>query len=192
MELNLNPDKSYGIMLSGGLDSAVLLYLIINQQPSVKLQPFTIDKTDGSSLYVNKIIDHFNKKFNTSIPYTIYVGDPTAHHRLQSTTAVIDIFNNYSVDYLFNGINQNPLELNDLPGAPVRDTKSTDPRIIFPFVDLYKHNILEFMYAHNQEDLADITHSCTEQSVGRCHNCWQCTERAWAFKQLDTIDTGQL
>jgi len=184
MELNLNPDKSYGIMLSGGLDSAVLLYLIINQQPSVKLQPFTIDKTDGSSLYVNKIIDHFNKKFNTSIPYTIYVGDPTAHHRLQSTTAVIDIFNNYSVDYLFNGINQNPLELNDLPGAPKRDKESKDARIIFPFVNLLKTDILKIMFKEKQDDLIHITHSCTEQKIGRCDVCWQCTERAWAFSQL--------
>jgi len=57
---------------------------------------------------------------------------------------------------------------------------------------LYKHNILEFMYAGNQEDLIDITHSCTEQQVGRCNQCWQCTDRAWAFKQLDKTDTGQL
>jgi len=57
---------------------------------------------------------------------------------------------------------------------------------------LYKHNILEFMYAGNQEDLIDITHSCTEQQIGRCNKCWQCTERAWAFKQLDKTDTGIL
>jgi hypothetical protein len=166
MNLHIDRNKSYGIMLSGGLDSAVLLYLIINQQPSVKLQPFTIDKTDGSSLYVNKIVDHFNKKFNLSIPYTIYVGDPTAHHRLQSTTAVIDIFNNYSVDYLFNGINQNPLELNDLPGAPKRDKESKDARIIFPFVNLLKTDILKIMFEEKQDDLMYITHSCTEQKIG--------------------------
>jgi len=171
-------------MLSGGLDSAVLLYLIINQQPSIKLQPFTIDKTDGSSLYVNKIVDHFNKKFNLSIPYTIYVGDPTAYHRLQSTTAVIDIFNNYSVDYLFNGINQNPPELNNLPGAPKRDKESKDARIIFPFVNLLKTDILKIMFKEKQDDLIHITHSCTEQKIGRCDVCWQCTERAWAFSQL--------
>ncbi len=188
MELNLNLDKSYGIMLSGGLDSAVLLYLIINQQPNVKVQPFTIDKTDGSSLYVNNIIDHFNKKFNVSIPYTIYVGDPTVYHRLQSTTAVVDIFNNYSVDYLFNGINQNPLELNDLPGAPKRDKESKDARIIFPFVNLLKTDILKIMFEEKQDDLMYITHSCTEQKIGRCDMCWQCTERAWAFKQLDRQD----
>jgi hypothetical protein len=185
-------DKQYGILLSGGLDSAILLYLLVNANTKIQIQPFTIAKSDGAYLYADPVIEHFNQKFNLSIPKTIVVGDPTVYHRLQSTTAVKDIFEKHSVDYLYIGINQNPPELANLDGAPKRDTKSNDPRIIFPFVDLYKHNILEFMYAHGQEDLADITHSCTEQPFGRCNNCWQCTERQWAFKQLDKTDTGHL
>lgn len=183
---------TYGILLSGGIDSAILLYLLIKVNPNIQIQPFTIAKTDGAYLYADPIIDHFNKKFNLMIPQTIVVGDPTVYHRLQSTTAVREIFEKYPVDYLYIGLNQNPPELANLPGAPVRDTKSTNPQIILPFVDLYKHNILEFMYDNNQEDLIDITHSCTEQSVGRCNQCWQCTERAWAFEKLNKIDTGTL
>jgi tRNA(Ile)-lysidine synthase TilS/MesJ len=185
-------DKKYGIMLSGGLDSAVLLYLLIRQEPKIQLQPFTIDKTDGASCYANPIVKHFNKKFNLSIPETIYVGDSRAHHRVQSTTAVIDIFNNYLVNRLFIGINQNPPELDHLPGAPQRDKKSNDPRIIFPFVDLYKTDIIEMMFKHNQQDLIYITHSCTEQSIGRCNRCWQCTERSWSFSKLGQEDNGLL
>jgi len=191
MKLNIDLNKNYGIMLSGGLDSAVLMYLIVKQHPSVKLQPFTIDKTDGAALYANQIIDHFNKKFGLSVPYTIYVGDPTLHHRLQSTSAVIDIFNNYSIDYLFNGINQNPPELDNLPGAPQRDKRSNSLKIIFPFVDFLKTDILKIMVEHGQEDLMGITHSCTEQKDGRCNQCWQCTERAWAFSSIEMIDTGK-
>jgi len=183
---------TYGILLSGGIDSAILLYLLIKVNPNIQIQPFTIAKTDGAYLYADPIIAHFNKKFNLMIPQTIVVGDPTVYHRLQSTTAVREIFEKYPVDYLYIGLNQNPPELANLPGAPMRDTKSTNPQIILPFVDLYKHNILEFMYADNQEDLIDITHSCTEQSVGRCNQCWQCTERAWAFEKLNKIDTGTL
>jgi hypothetical protein len=190
MKFDIDLNKNYGIMLSGGLDSAILLYLLINQEPLIKIQPFTIDKTDGASRYADLLINHFNKKFSLSISKTIYVGDPTVHHRSQSTTAVIDIFNNHPVDQLFIGINQNPLELNHLPGAPNRDKKSKDPRIIFPFVDLYKTDIIKIMIKHGQEDLMSITHSCTEQSIGRCNKCWQCTERAWAFKKLAKEDIG--
>jgi hypothetical protein len=190
MLISTDNNKHYGILLSGGLDSAILLYLLVSVNPEIKIQPFTIAKTDGAYLYADPIIEHFNCKFQLAIPKTIVVGDPTVHHRLQSTTAVKEIFDKHPVDYLFIGINQNPPELANLDGAPRRATKSDNPRIVFPFVDLYKHNILEFMYANNQEDLINITHSCTEQQLGRCNCCWQCKERAWAFKQLDKTDTG--
>lgn len=189
--LDIDPDKKYGILLSGGIDSAVLLYLIIKEFPEINLQPFTIPKADGAFLYADPVVDHFNKKFDLQIPNTISVGDPKVHHRQQSTTAVIDIFKNHPVDHLFIAINQNPPELNDLPGAPMRDTKSDNPKIVFPFVTLLKTHILDFMFEYSQEDLIDITHTCTEQQIGRCGKCWQCTERIWAFSQLGKTDTGK-
>jgi hypothetical protein len=192
MLINTDPNSSYGILLSGGLDSAILLYLLVSVNPDIKIQPFTIAKSDGAALYADPVIEHFNNKFKLKIPNTIIVGDPTVHHRQQSTTAVKEIFVSYPVDFLFIGINTNPPELNSLPGAPSRDTKSNDPRIIFPFVDMYKDQILALMYQNQQEDLVNITHSCTEQRYNRCNQCWQCTERAWAFTQLNKEDTGIL
>lgn len=192
MKIETQQNKTYGLLLSGGLDSSILLYLLIKSNPSINLRIFTIPKTDGAALYVNPIIDYYNKKFNLCLPHAVHVGDPTVHHRKQSTTAVIDILQNHAVDYLFIGINQNPPELNSLPGAPLRDKQSTHPKVIFPFVDMYKDEILQIMYDEGQEDLINLTHSCTEQQVGRCNKCWQCTERAWAFKQLDKLDTGTL
>jgi hypothetical protein len=190
VDINIDSDKTYGLMLSGGLDSAVLLYLLVRSVPEIKIQPFTIPKTDGAMLYVNGIIDHFNKKFNLKIPYTIEVGDPTVYHREQSKTAIVDIFKNHQADIIFIALNQNPIELNSLPGAPQRTRQSDNPRIVLPFVNLLKHHILDFVYEYNQEDLIDITHSCTEQAVGRCEVCWQCTERKWAFSKLAQTDTG--
>lgn len=192
MNITTATDKKYGILLSGGIDSAILLYLLIKENPKIDIQPFTIDKIDGAALYANPVIDHFNKKFNLNIPKTIFVGNPTVHHRMQSTTAVVDILNNYSVDYLFIGINKNPPELNNLPSAPKRDTRSSHKKIIFPFVDLYKDQILQFVFDNEQTELIDITHSCTEQKEGRCGLCWQCTERQWAFDKLKKTDTGKM
>jgi hypothetical protein len=192
MKIETNSTSTYGLLLSGGLDSAILFYLLVKENPAIKLQPFTIAKSDGAYLYADPVIEYFNRKFELTIPRTIVVGDPTVYHRLQSTTAVREIFDKHPVDTLFIGINQNPPELANLDGAPKRDTKSSDPRIVFPFVDLYKNHILEFIYDNQQEDLIAITHSCTEQKIGRCNQCWQCTERAWAFKQLGREDTGLL
>lgn len=190
--LDIDPNKKYGILLSGGLDSAVLLYLIIREFPRIDLQPFTIPKKDGAILYADPIISHINNKFNLKIPKTIAVGDPTVHHRKQNKSAVIDIFQKHSVDFLFIAINQNPPELTDLPGAPIRTKRVRDSRIILPFVDLIKTHIVDLMFEYSQEDLMAITHSCTEQPVGRCSQCWQCSERAWAFSSLNKIDNGEI
>lgn len=190
MKIDIDLNLKYGILLSGGLDSAVLLYLIIRDYPSIDIQPFTIPKHDGAILYADPVISHFNKKFNLEIPKTISVGDPNVYHRLQSKVAVKEIFKRCDVDKLFIAINQNPPELADLPGAPQRDQKSDNPKILFPFVELYKDAIVKIMVDEGQLDLADITHTCTEQQVGRCDRCWQCTERAWAFSKLNIADTG--
>ena len=187
MKLPINLSKQYGIMLSGGLDSAILLYLLIQQEPKIQLQPFTIPKFDGSSLYADPIIDYVSKKFNVEIPKTILVGDPTIHHRLQSTIAVGEILRNYNIDFLFNALNQNPPELSHLPGAPIRDKKSTHSKILLPFVEMHKDQILKLL---EDFELVNLTHSCTEKKVGRCNVCWQCTERAWAFSRLGIKDTG--
>ena len=48
MLIHTQTDKQYGLLLSGGIDSAVLLYLLIKENPRINLQPFTIPKTDGA------------------------------------------------------------------------------------------------------------------------------------------------
>jgi hypothetical protein len=190
--MDIDLSKKYGLLLSGGLDSAVLLYLIIKQAPAIDLQPYTIPKHDGSALYADPIITHMNHKFNLSIPQTILVGDPDVHHAQQSSIALREIFQKYNPDFVFMGTNTNPAELDNIEGAPKRILNTNNPRLLTPFAYMTKDQILKIIYDEDQEDLADITHSCTEQRLGRCNRCWQCGERAWAFRQLGKIDTGTL
>jgi len=185
--------KRYGIMLSGGLDSAILLALIVKDNPAINIQPFTVPKYDTSYQFVNPILDYINQRYSTNIPSTRIVGNPDLHHSEQNASGVKEILYNNYVDYLFIGLNQNPPELSTLTGAPKRLLKSDNIKIILPFIDYYKDKILELMYNNDLADLIDITQSCTEMSTRptRCGVCWQCTERAWAFKQLNKIDTGK-
>lgn len=187
---NLDITKRYGILLSGGLDSAILLYLLIQQYPKLDIQPFTIPKFDGAIIYADPIITYINEKLNSKLPKTIQVGNPTLPHRNQSKSAVLDIFSKHSVDFLFIGINQNPPELETYPGAPERDTNSPNEKILLPFANMFKDEILKLYFDNDQEELIELTHSCTEQEIGRCGRCWQCTERAWAFSQHGREDTG--
>lgn len=186
--IDISHNIKCGIMLSGGLDSAVLLYLLYANGVR-NIQTFTIDKADGSAFHAGRVVDHFNQKFIININSPILVGDPTVHHSLQSRTALDDILTNYNVDLIYNALNTNPPGLTNLSGAPKRAT-SAPPRVVLPFIDLYKTHIIDLMYELKQEDLLNVTHTCTEQNMGRCGTCWQCGERAWAFSQLNKTDTG--
>ena len=200
MFVNLSSELKYGIMLSGGLDSAVLFYLILSCAKSkniqLDIQPFTIPKVDGSYLYVNDILNYFEDQFNISIPTTIHVGDPTVHHTLQSKTAVIDILEKFPhIDQIYFATNQNPphsFDYSEYPqgGFPNRVKGSEHPKILMPFIDMYKDQILKLVFDHKEEELLLLTHTCTERKTGRCGQCFQCNERAWAFTQLDKIDSG--
>jgi 7-cyano-7-deazaguanine synthase in queuosine biosynthesis len=190
MNFHLQSDKQYGIMLSGGLDSAVLLYLILLEKKDIRIQPFTIPKHDGAMLYINNIIKYMNTHYQIQLPDTITVGDKNLPHADQGPNAVREIKQRYSVDHLFFGSNQNPPI--DLGGTnPVR-IRPPDSSIVCPFFDLFKTDIVNLAVEHNLQDLFNITHSCTELQTTRCNTCWQCKERAWAFTTLNIIDTGTI
>lgn len=192
MRFEIDSDKKYGILLSGGLDSAILLYLLVKSNAEIKIQPFTIPKKDGALLYAVMIVNHFNNKFGLKIPQPIPVGNPNAHHTKQSMSAILEVFNKHKIDYLYMGVNTNPPELENLEGAPKRFLSSPSPRLVYPFSHMLKDEVLKIMFDEGQEDLCGVTHSCTEQHVGRCKSCWQCAERAWAFNRLNKVDTGLL
>lgn len=187
----------YGIMLSGGLDSAMVLYFILRAaDKSIDIQPFSILKHDHSYNYVNRIIDYFNKQFDLNIPETMLVGNPDVHHRMQGSLGVGEVFRKHpEIQVLFSGLNQNPPEpWGDpswiKPARPAPDYKVA--KMQFPFLHLYKTHIIDFMFEYGQEALMDLTHTCTEMTDGRCGVCFQCNERSWAFEQLGKTDTGKL
>lgn len=192
MRFEINEYNSYGILLSGGIDSAVLLYLLFQSNPAIRIQPFTIPKRDGAPIYAAMVVNHFNSKFDLKIPQPILVGNPEVHHTKQSTSAIVEIFHRHDADYLYMAVTANPKELNDLTGAPKRYLKSPNRRLIYPFGNMVKDEVLKIMFEEGQDDIINVTHSCTEQQVGRCNNCWQCAERAWAFNKINRTDTGTL
>jgi hypothetical protein len=183
-------------MLSGGLDSAVLMYLILKENKNINIQPFSIPKHDGSHTYVESILNYFESYFEIKLPNTTLVGDPSVHHTDQSTVAVKEIFKTYpAIDFLFFATNQNPqydFDYSPYPQGsyPNRVKVPPHPKILMPFIDMYKDQILKILFDNTQEELLLLTHSCTEQKTGRCGQCFQCNERAWAFCQLDKTDPG--
>ena len=92
-------------------------------------------------------------------------------------------------NYVVVGDNKIPNDL--MPGtAPIRKN-STSRRVILPFKDLFKHQVVSLYLEHGVLDLLSETHSCTKLSSGRCGECFQCAERDWACRQVGIIDPGK-
>lgn len=184
-----------GIMLSGGLDSAVLLALISKEifesGSTVVVQPFTVPKYDGSINYVDNITTYLSNRYSVSILPKIVVGNPNLPHKSQNESGVKEVLSCYDIPMLFMAINQNPPDEFVIQGEyPNRIKTSSHPRISMPFLRLFKTHIVDLIYQFSLEELLNITHSCTERTDSRCGQCFQCSERAWAFEQLGKEDTG--
>jgi hypothetical protein len=199
IKIDVQPNTNYGVLLSGGIDSAVMLYLIIKAfkeaNIELNLKIFVIEKSDGSYMYVEDIINWINERCGVSLPSAIAVGDGTIVNSMINRSALKDIFENKfkDINYVFIGLNQNPPAPFKMPGNyPPRPHNMPLPnRSPMPFLNLYKTHIIDLVFEHELEELFDLTHSCTEQRIGRCNFCFQCNERIWAFRQLGYRDTGK-
>jgi 7-cyano-7-deazaguanine synthase in queuosine biosynthesis len=181
MDISVSSEKSIGMFLSGGMDSALLLYLLAQQSNKIKI--FTIPKYDGAEHYVGPIVTWINNKLGCNLPEPILIGNPKVNHKMQVNTGLIKVYNSCDVFY-FAG-NSYPEDI--LPNGPSR-TERKNPKEQQPFFHLYKTDIVKMYVQYDLMELLSLTHTCTEQSIGRCNECWQCKERAWAFKECGLQD----
>lgn len=178
------PDMKIGILLSGGMDSALLLYLLAKHFPN-EIQPITVPKHDGAANYVNDIIDWVKKKTKRDINDVIIFGNPDLHHSQILGNTLHRIIHHNIANVYYVGDNIYPMDI--LPNGPKR-VKFSSKVVIYPFFDWYKTDIVSLYVKENILDLLPLTHTCTEQSIGRCNVCWQCRERIWAFKECGLED----
>ena len=79
ISINVEPNIHYGFMLSGGLDSAVLLYLCLMDakekefQPDIRLYNFP---KDSGYIWAPRIIDYLRDKTGMKIPDLIVLSNP--------------------------------------------------------------------------------------------------------------------
>lgn len=195
VEVSIPEDATkIAMLLSGGADSAILLYILAQEAKArnIEIMTFTVPRPDGAILYSPSIVDFINQQLSTSIPHPIEVGDPTVHHSMQTRSGHVEIFQKYNVDYVFYGSQSIPEELKGLDLVyPRRPTSKVYPRTFCPFFDLTKEHTLDLYYKLGVQDLLKLSHSCTETQVGRCGACYNCLERAWAFTRLGFTDPGE-
>jgi diphthamide synthase (EF-2-diphthine--ammonia ligase) len=191
LQLPVKPLK-LGVLISGGIDSALLYFLILLEN---KIQgnlhtvvPLTMLRKEGSRHFAKIVVAYIQSYFK--IPYTepIMVGDNTLPEEQQVKSAVIQAHEQIC-DIVYAGvIQQLPQHMVDWQPVPSRETL----RFRTPLIQLDKSHIVELCARFGLESLYSITHSCSFLEMGRCNQCNGCNERTWGFAQAGVIDTGTL
>jgi hypothetical protein len=185
-----------GVMLSGGMDSSLLLYLLLKEitdnKKNINLTVFNVPNVlDNAIFFSKRVVNYLEDYFSVKLEL-INIGDGTLAHNKIIRTPSREIEEKKYVEKLFVGINQNPPVEFPISGPWRRDPDSPIPPFyIFPFIRLYKNHILEMYEKYNIMELCYLTHSCTMSTGIRCNNCFQCYERAWAFEQLNIKDDNK-
>lgn len=200
VKIELDTDKRTGVLLSGGMDSAIMLFLILKEiqdkQLKIDLRVYNIPNVnDNAVVYSRRVVEFLEKYFDTTIKL-INIGDGAASSLKLIKQPSIALLQSKEVEVLYSGQNQFPPEAQNWPiyhsttGNFVRRSPDEPDSAFakFPFIKLYKHHILDIYRQFNLLELAAITHSCTTQKEGRCEQCLWCVERAWAFTQIGLTD----
>lgn len=194
IEIKLHEGKQrIGVMLSGGADSAILLYLLaLERKMSGSTQdiiPFTVARPDGAWNYVKPIVDKINQMLDIALPDPIQVGDPTLHHSQQGRSGELEARGKYQIDHFYYGSQQHPPV--PMPGEyPKRPEQVELPGTTIPFALVDKRHTLNLYEVFQAWPLIELTHSCTAQIQGRCGECYNCKEREWALGELGITDPG--
>lgn len=189
--------KSYnkiGMWISGGADSALLLYLCVNYILDNNLHTKIIpihgwDKRREYS-YSPKVAKNIIEKINELIPNDIIQPlQLCAYHKLKGEEKskyhkpFTELLRREDIiDHKITGSTLQPNILPDIGRSSRRSTSEYSP-----LGDLTKRDVAILYGEYNLlESLYPLTVSCIDDlPSGPCKECWWCKEKFWAFGSYD-------
>jgi 7-cyano-7-deazaguanine synthase in queuosine biosynthesis len=187
LDLPIRDEAEIGIFVSGGIDSAVLLRLLMESTTKKQFRCFTINNTKDNAVEhardsILRAQDMFKLNDHSIDHQIVQPNKPFQADNLIMETAMAN-----RPLHVYTATNHiPPSEWFKLPGDPPwRPWRNTMHKIIStPFLFLYKYHILSIIDIKGWQDIYDTSHTCTEQKDGHCNICWQCNELNWAKEQL--------
>lgn len=183
VSLPKNPPPKIALTFSGGLDSTLILYMIIKEKEernlNTEIHCFTATQV-GTKVHATNVLRL--PEFAGKIIHHTDVYNPVSESVKPVTTRLLE-----EGWILYGGSNQVPLE--QIGGRyPLRPTRNpTNLNNILPLLFLFKYHIVDAYYQLGIEHIMPITHSCTEWIEGECGVCYACCERDWAFEKLGRV-----
>lgn len=195
--------KNIGISLSGGLDSSLILYLLVKMiqernDDDVTIYPIVCYDVDNESIdepytvqrIINWIEDYTGMdEIIAPISVTPY-SHPSSEKRDVIKANMLYLQRRFDCEFTLTGISLGMPEAPRTGEAPW----SADSDILrlhdlhphrFPWSTVNKKFISAQYKKLGIEELATLTNSCTVSSTTPCKVCWWCEERYWAFNSFD-------
>jgi hypothetical protein len=191
LELPKNKTK-IGIFVSGGLDSAILYYLLSlkNQQLNFlhDIIPLTVLRKEGSKNFSKLVIAHVRSLFHQNYLESLIVGNNTLPEPEQVKSGVLEA-KNLGFEIVYTGlIQQSPQHMIGWQPIPYEESYFFKA----PFKNLNKSHVVDLCIQFNQQALFYITHSCATWEITKCNQCNGCNERNWGFERLGIVDPGTI
>ena len=164
-----------GIFISGGLDSA-LLYYLLTRYTQQTIVPLVMQKTANTKYFAQSVVNYI-----TPGQRIRFIDADTIAHAISKVRR--------QFDYLYLGLIEERAEfLVDWEPSAVVDNHFRKS----PLQHVNKSHIIDLVVQEKQQNLFFLTHTCAVQDIGRCDACNRCRERAWGFEQLALQDPGVL
>lgn len=179
----LNNNDTIGILVSGGVDSVLLYYLLLKENfdtgNQFKITPYTILRKDGSSHYAKTAINYIHQKFKLPSINLNVIGNVAITEDRQVESGIMDILHKKE-EYVYVGL----IEARDehLIDWPKHKFVETFHRR-YPLLNLQKSHVVDLYIQHNLIDLLKLTYSCVDKD-GPCGVCNGCRERIWGLTQM--------
>ena len=183
----MRKNHSIGILVSGGIDSALLYSLLLKENQSTgnkyKITPYTILRKEGSRVYAIQAINHINKLFHLPEQNLNVVGNNTLPEIEQVESGVKEILD--TNDFAFVGVIDSREEHSiDWYRHKFKESE----RVRYPLLNLQKSHVLDLIYQNNLESVLPFTHSCAIDESKMCGYCNGCKERLWGFNEIGKKD----
>lgn len=195
------PRGPIGISFSGGADSSLLVYLVLNQLKNYPVHLFTISTVERQ-LAQHKItadvlakICTLTNNYNLLHHVSVYDKNTEGAKNIQTYPKQL-LYEQQTIKSMLYGDNCNP-KLEDIPNAKMFDVQFRSPlhtRSMMispgqycPLTNLNKQDICKIYQKQGiLESIFPITKSCgTPYGTDPCGNCWFCIERSWGLEALN-------
>jgi hypothetical protein len=175
-------DGMIGISYSGGADSAILLYCLL-ENGLVPDKIFVVYRKDLKNAAIDDTLIYMETKFGVDLRSRVH------EFVLENNLLRKDIYETMEqVDWLYTGVTQNPIKWDYKGPKPQRPLTAMDNKYrgyATPFVTFDKRATIYLFSLLGVNDLLALTRSCPKHdSIPPCGECFHCNERKWAIAEV--------